>query len=242
MIGILEKIFIKYNYKTESIYENTIFAQMSNKEYYIAANYEGEEISNFFECDKTIKIIQSFKELKEREDDIKKNTSLFICINVGETGIEKFNDENRNFIYQIEEDEYYFRKYVILYSDKVIQNSPTFQPDDINLFEIISNQERMDKFEQNCFADEEFYLAMQLIIKLPFLTPMHTGDKYTTVEQTVSEVINRKNLIDIENRVKNFINDSDTDNISYFDLLENEMLNTLEDEDILSEFFEYFEV
>src|SRR5699024_8188652 len=115
-----DKIFEENLYASINIENDITFYNKSEVEYYFTAKYSQEEFLNFFEADKSNNIIEQFDKFKSKDSNIKKNTSLIIYLEVD--NIENFYIQNKGLIFKIEEDEYFFRKYVIIYTADSIKN------------------------------------------------------------------------------------------------------------------------
>ena len=79
---------------------------------------------DFFENDKTSQIIDKFERQSKisEHENIKKNTSLFILVEVDNLKEAFEDDKIQKSILLIEEDYYYFRKFVLLYTLKGISD------------------------------------------------------------------------------------------------------------------------
>lgn len=200
-------------------------------EHFILMDYDEISFLNFFKSELTDNVISQFQELKD--DKIKKNTSIFILLKVD--NLKDFYEQNINTIMKIEEDEYYFRKYVILYTEtslaavleynnakKLIEYISSEKDQEANMFEF---------FEKNMFFDESYFLAMQLVIKLPFISLPHAEQQYEPIETKINAVIEKKDLRGIQNNVdeiiKMFANNSSTLEISKKIMNENNIFKTL---------------
>ena len=82
-------------------------------EFFIFEHFEIDELKVFFKSEKLDHLISEFQKLDD--DKVKKNTSLFVLIKVD--NVQEAHKEYLNKIMAIEEDEYYFRKYVIFYTE-----------------------------------------------------------------------------------------------------------------------------
>jgi len=116
---------------------------------------------------------------------------------------EHFEKEYLNKIMAIEEDEYYFRKYVIFYTENGLSK---IKPNTQFLLDYIQsedseNKSLFDKFEENMFFDDAYFIAMQLIIKLPFISLPHSDNRFEVVEDRIKNRIERESLIDKEEQV-----------------------------------------
>ena len=71
-----------------------LYTNQLKSEYFIVSQYSQEELHNFFDDDKTSQVIKEFERLslKSEHENIKKNTSLFILVEVDNLK-EAFEDE-----------------------------------------------------------------------------------------------------------------------------------------------------
>ena len=136
--------------------------QEYNREDFKSSSEGGED---FFTCEQTNKLISCFEKLNDNK--IKKNTSLFVTIKVDE--LKQSYESLRSMIMKVEEDEYYFRKYVILYTEEGLSRLNSNIEDLLNYIQSTSPEGEylFDKFESDMFFDTSYFIAMQLIIKLP---------------------------------------------------------------------------
>ena len=187
-------------------------------EFFIFKQFEIDELKDFFKSDKLDSLISEFQKIDD--DKIKKNTSLFILINV--ENIQKVYKDYLNKILTIEEDEYYFRKYVIFYTKDGLSK---LEPDTQCLIDYIQSEKFFDEFEKNMFFDESYFIAMQLIIKLPFISLPHSNDHFETVEDRIESRIKTEELIVLEREVNAILNMFNDDNIG--EQLDDDMINCL---------------
>ena len=162
--------------------------------------------------------------MKSEHENIKKNTSLFILVEVDNLK-EAFEDEKfQRSILLIEEDYYYFRKFILLYTQKGISD---LQDKTIN--ETLYNylESNIDAFEEDMFFSESYFMAMEIGVKLPFFTPPKRNDSYQSIENQYQddkdELDNR--LLDFYTKVTDEIlseslKDISTDDENVSDLLQ----------------------
>jgi len=119
---------------------------------------------------------------------IEKNSSLIILVQCQNTTALAGLQQQILFL---EEDEYFFKKYVILYTPDSIANL-TATPILPDIRTKISNLVSFDDFAQHGFIDRlsEYLLIMQLFIKLPFLTLSFEETNFTTLEQKINSELN----------------------------------------------------
>lgn len=181
-------------------------------EFFLVEHFEIGEIQDFFKTEKLENLISQFQSIDIK---IRKNTSLFILIKVDD--IHKFYYQNLNKMVTIEEDEYYFRKYIIFYTEEGLKK---LNPDIQWLLQYIqendndSDEESLfDKFEENMFFDDSYFIAMQLIIKLPFISLPHSNDHFETIEDKIKIRIETAELVEQEQQVDQILGLFHDDNI-----------------------------
>ena len=201
--------------------ENPNLYLFGNKhEFFLIEQFCIGEIQNFFKTDKLENLISQFQKLDN--DKIKKNTALFVLIKVD--NIHQFYNQYLNTIVTIEEDEYYFRKYIIFYTQEGLKK---LNPDTKFLLQYVqdniddSDEENLfDKFEKNMFFDDSYFIAMQLIIKLPFISLPHSEDHFEMIEDIIKSRIETAELVEQEQQVNQILDLFNDDNI-------NEQLNDI---------------
>lgn len=234
MLDMLKKIYEEKKYNLEKVKEKIFFANQPNKEYFFISKYEEEELLNFYECEKTKIIIEQFQQYKDDKKDVKRNTSLIICVKVND--IKKFNTENKNLIFKIEEDEYFFRKYIVVYSEKSIEKIKDSQKIIQIIEEILSQNKKLEEFMEDNYRDEEFFVAMEITIKISFLSFKNKNEQFQPIDSLLEEELKSNNL----NKIFKIINEKLE--IEYIEekLKGNFLLNNEEDGEI-EKFFKIFE-
>lgn len=158
------------------------FFYKENQEYFIVSEYnqkkeDDNDINNFFKCKRTWDIVQYLDSFKTNNPTlvwIDKDTSLIILLK-----LERLADfeDLKNQIMKIEEDEYFFRKYIIIYDDKwekelqILDNNN--KSDKESLVTKLNKELLMvdlDAFRKNSFENSKWHLIIQLFVKLPFLS------------------------------------------------------------------------
>lgn len=191
------------------IMNDTITIFGNTYEFFILENFEIDEIEDFFKSEKLDRVISKFQELECEK--MKKNTSIFILIKVDK--IKEIYYQYLNKIISIEEDEYYFRKYVILYTEMgIIELEPNVQ-DILNYiqFEDSDGYRYFEKFENDMFFDDAYFIAMELMIKLPFINLPSSNDRFFTIEDKIKLQIKDKGLKEQEEQVKKILEKLDYD-------------------------------
>lgn len=241
MIEILRKIYEENDFQMKSLTDEILFSEKLKQEYYITARYKEEELDKFFVLDKTNVIIKKFEELSFEKSDIKKNTSLIIFIETH--SIEYFYNKYRNSLFRIEEDEYFFRKYVIVYSKDSIKNIKSDENINNQIHEILLTEDRMEEFQNKYYADEEFFVALQLIVNFPFFKFERKKKEFKSLVDEIDHEILSKNLKDTHDALKKFDEKFLADQTdSILNKLEDSFLSEESDDDVIEEFFKLFEV
>ena len=185
----------------------TIFG--NTHEFFILENFEKDEMDDFFKSEKLDSVIAKFQEFECEK--MKKNTSIFVLIKVDK--IEEIYYQYLNKIISIEEDEYYFRKYVVLYTEMGVSELEPNVQDILNYiqFEDSDGFRYFDKFENDMFFDDAYFIAMELMIKLPFINFPSSNDRFFTIEDKIKLQIEDKGLKEQEEQVKKILKKLDND-------------------------------
>ncbi|MCO4491228.1 hypothetical protein Si103_01870 [Streptococcus infantarius subsp. infantarius] len=228
MLNFIKQVLEKHDYQHIG---GSIELWSNNNEFFIIQDYDVEELQsscdimiNFFTCDKINQLIHEFEKIQDNR--IKKNTSLLIVVKV--ENLENEYYRLKNIVMRIEEDEYYFRKYVIFYTESGLEK---LEPCAQYLLDYIQDnggdlgESLFDKFENNMFFDDGYFIAMQLIIKLPFISLPHSDARFETIEDRIKSRMETLELVEQEQQVNEILNLFNNDNIG----------EQLEDSDILDE-------
>ena len=194
MLDVLKKIFIEYNFGIEDNIQAGFLALREETEYFFVVDYSEAELENFFECDKTDRLLEVLKKKAENYSDIRKNAS--VIINSKADNLERFFREHRNIIFKIEEDEFYFRKYIVVYTEDTYKQLALEKNVGKKINSILLSEEGIDEFQMNYFTNELYHVAMQLMVKLPFLTLKQITREYIPLNQILEEEIKKKGLND----------------------------------------------
>ena len=181
-------------------------------EFFLIEHFEIGEIQDFFKTEKLENLISQFQKV---DNKIQKNTSLFILIKVD--NIHEFYNLYLNKIVSIEEDEYYFRKYVIFYTEEGLVE---LKPSADSLLQYIQENDDnsdenslFDKFEKDMFFNDAYFIAMQLIIKLPFISLPHSDAHFETIEDRIKLRIEAEGLVEKEQQVSQILELFNSDKI-----------------------------
>lgn len=194
--AIINKIF------EESEFENREgYYSKDNNQFYLTLHLNETEFKSI-ENKNSIEEIPSYKELLEYFNElvqsgtstsIEKNTSLLIfvkCENIN--ALEEYKQQ----ILLLEEDQYFFKKYVILYTDCAIRN--------ININAILSDletklssNEDFKNYYTNGFIPEleEYLFVLQLYIKIPFISLPDFDNQFKTLDTKITESLGANHSI-----------------------------------------------
>lgn len=233
MYSILKQIFSEYDCQDIISDSGYNFYESRNREYFVTIEYSIEELKGFFEADKTDKLLEYFEEAQSERNDIKKNTTLYIYVETD--NIESFFNENKNIILKIEEDQYYFRKHIIVYTKEGISSIKDKKNISSQLNTLLMKENRINNFIQNYYEDEEYFIATQLVAKIPFLVIHHDQTPYELLSEKVNDEKEIVKLIEFTDWYSN------KGNVNYMEKLEKEILSESNDQEYLQEFFRKYE-
>lgn len=175
-----------------------LYTNQLKSEYFIVSQYSQEELHDFFENDKTSQIIDKFERQSKisEHENIKKNTSLFILVEVDNLKEAFEDDKIQKSILLIEEDYYYFRKFIILYTRNGLSDLRDKATNEAlyNYLEF-----NIDAFEEDMFFSESYFMAMEIGVKLPFFTLPKRNDIYQSIENQYQD-----NKDELDNRLLDF--------------------------------------
>ena len=218
--------FLQNNHFNQVDREFDFYTNSQNSEYFILSQYSPDELNNFFDDDKTSQVIKEFERVSliVEHENIKKNTSMFILVEVDDLK-EVFEDEKvQRSILLIEEDYYYFRKFIILYTQNGLLD---LRDKDTNEMLYTYLESNIDAFEDDMFFSESYFMAMEIGVKLPFFTLPKRSDIYQSIENQYQddkdELDNR--LLDFYTKVtgeklSESLKDISTDDDNISDLLQ----------------------
>ncbi|HEL0024051.1 hypothetical protein QLT07_04965 [Streptococcus equi subsp. zooepidemicus] len=200
--------FLQYNHFNQLDTDLDFYTNSQNSEYFIVSQYSQEELYNFFDDGKTSQVIKEFERLsvKSEHENIKKNTSLFILVEVDELK-GAFEDEKiQKSILLIEEDYYYFRKFVLLYTQDGLSDLRDKAANEA-LYNYLESH--IDDFEEDMFFNESYFMAMEIGVKLPFFTLHKRNDIYQSIENQYHD-----NKDELDDRLLDFYSKVSDENLS----------------------------
>lgn len=162
MHKILNKLLIEngFNETSKNIYN------LKNIDSLIISEYTESDIINFFESKVTKNVLDKYNGNIKENPSLRKNTSLLAYVKV--ENVKTSLAELKNIIFNIEEDEYYFRKFVFFYTEEMLDSIDTEKNIKKQLNTIVDKGD-IDRLREDCFTDLVYFFALQLFIKLPWL-------------------------------------------------------------------------
>lgn len=191
---MLKKIFEQSQIE-ESKHNDLVYYNYNNVAYYFTINIalsEFSQIKTFHDLttNESYKLFKTQFDALEKagiSNVIEKNSSLILLVQV-----EDMNELDRlqHNILMIEEDEYFFKKYVILHSNDAIKHL-NFE----NIHSKVNDIESFNSFSQSGYLKEleEYIFILQLFIKLPFLKLEFDTENFETLGQKISKSLEVKN-------------------------------------------------
>ncbi|WP_424348911.1 ABC-three component system middle component 1 [Latilactobacillus sp. 5-91] len=182
------------------------FYSKENDDYFKIDEYTEEELLNYFQTEVTKRSVENYKRMIEVKDSAKINSIQIILVKVDD--FELFFNSNKNQIMKIEEDPYYFRKYVLVYTQTSLDQIREYTLSELKQF--VLENDNYEKFEQDIFKMPEYFLAMECYIKFPFFNLPVREEKYLSLESLIIREVNEKkqNLVaERVNKIFEFIDD-----------------------------------
>lgn len=244
MINILKTIFLTNGYDVQDAFEEInqtgFIASISSekkRDYYFVIDVNISTVKDY-SIDKIIdKIVENYWNINllkkyNVESDYKKNTSLIISVKV-DSVFDEYKLSNK--IYDIEESPYFFKRYVILYTEqqkKLIENINVSQ-----YLKILSDKDKFRVYKKNKKGEDNFNnklkndvliydIISKFYIKIPFLVYDFDKDKGLPI---LAERLN-KALDDNQKKIRDNLIDIDSESNNYYELFNDILENPTEEE------------
>lgn len=255
MINILKNIFLNNGYDVQDAFSeiNQIgfigsISRLNKRDYYFVIDVDINTVKDY-SIDKIIdKIVENYWNINllkryNVESDYKKNTSLIISVKV-DSVFDEYKLSNK--IYDIEESPYFFKRYIILYTEQqkeLIQNIKSSQ-----YISILSDKEKFRAYKKNKKGEDNvndrfendvliYDIISKLYIKIPFLVYNFDEDERLPI---LADRIN-KALDSNQKKIRDNLIDIDIESDNYYELFNDILDNPTEEEieekynDILTE-------
>lgn len=203
----IQSIFSERRFEQARDLENIFFYHSptgGRSEYYVVDFISAADLQAY-DAERAHEVIMSNKNAFH---DVEKNSSLILCV--------EFNDlqnqyyQYKNAMLKIEEDEFWFKKYLLPYTDAAVQHFNMEAAIIPQLNELVLKETQFNAFRQNIFTGEAFFLAIQCFLKLPFLafTPVLSAD-FVTIEQTMQSQLSTWELSMLYEKITPFDNNAE---------------------------------
>ena len=201
MNEIIKKLFKEFEFKNSVATDDYCFFEKENNQYYftlelnISEIIQIQSIAQFEINDKYLLLKKHFDALKNEDSNtIEKNTSLILFIKC-----ESLNaiETTKQQILLIEEDEYFFKKYAVLYTENAIKKIDNTNEITKQLRNKVNVIENFDTYATNGISLEleEYVFIMQLFIKLPFLSLVYHAGGYSSLENKIQKGLGNDKLV-----------------------------------------------
>ncbi|QQF63130.1 hypothetical protein I9X38_01950 [Bacillus mojavensis] len=216
---IIQTLFIELGYdskdysfvdKEDTILENSFISRDLFRKNYFLVLFISDENKIRDIIKNQAKYFFLLKEFFGEDPDIDKNTSLLICIQT--------SNENNSLFLNIEEDAYYFKKYVLTYSNEQLTS---FITDYRGLIEekgikiamdkIVNDVQLFEDFKQNPDINGVYKLITKIFIKIPILrVPINEEKTVYSLSEVIEDSLKNKGLYDLKVRL-DFLRESKYD-------------------------------
>lgn len=193
MNEIVKRIFTESSHEENSTEDGITYFSYKDVAYYFLleleqAEFEGiRKFADLEDNEKYKKLRSNFDNLltKGESNTMEKNSSLIVMIKCDSLkGIETYQQQ----IFLLEEDEYFFKKYVIIYSEESIKDLKQVEPIIPSLQEKVNQEDKFEAYRNQGYKVEleEYLITLQLFIKLPFLKMAFKEDIFKSLERKIA--------------------------------------------------------
>lgn len=239
MEELIEIIFTENGFVESGRKDSVIFYKKQDeqkKEYYLVDFINPEDLSDFMNKEKANNIFELFEEQKKQGVDIEKNTSLLLCVRLN--NIKNDISAIKNDVLFIEEDDFWFKKYVITYSDGSVPDAPVTGTYLEYFNQFLLDNDTFREYKNDVYLNEKYFLVIQLFLKLPFLNvPINTENNFNTIEDILSQQLS---TIEMQFAV-NVISIEGLEDAEYWERLKSNCMANTDTDDLIKEFFDKFE-
>lgn len=183
---LIDSIFVESGFINEESSNIYFYRKNSTErvEYYLIVFISKEELEKFNQST-LLRVHELFQEKKKLLKDVSNNTSLIICVEFSSFVTDCIKYKNR--MLSIEEDDYWFKKYILPYTPNSAESLSESNNIVSYLNSIVSNETLFEEFTTQIFSNEQYFLTIQLFLKLPFLNiNINSEQKLDTIQQLLS--------------------------------------------------------
>jgi hypothetical protein len=172
-----------------------------DEEYYFLSEYGKDELGKYFSNSDRSQSFFNYLESSQKDyPNVKKNSSQIIFVEV-KSLVDDFK-KLKNQIYKIEEDEFFLKKYILLYTSKTIEGLKTLSINELQ--KRLYNLKSFDNFFSKGLADDidtEYFLLTQLFIKLPFIKLSEGKKEFEPLDEIINQQLSENKLEDFQRRL-----------------------------------------
>jgi len=238
MREIINSIFTTSSFRVVASIQDCIFFENpieGQRSYFLVVYLETAKLKGYLDSEYFEQVQSFFEEQKKIKADIDKNTSLLIIAKANE--LEQDFLANKNSILEIEEDEFWFKKYVLIYSDASVEGFGQGTEVLAELKTCVLNSTRFTAFKDSLFLDAEYFVAMQIFLKFPFLNvPISLNEQLLSIDNILQNNLSKSEISFLEL----LVGELDSFEEDYWDRLKDDSVKAIESEE-LKKFFTKFE-
>lgn len=238
MREIINSIFTESSFRAVARLQDCIFFENpleGQNSYFLVVYLETSNLKGYLDSEYFEQVQSFFEEQKKNKADIDKNTSLLIIAKANE--LEQDFLANKNSILEIEEDEFWFKKYVLIYSDTSVEGFGHGQEVLSELKACVLNSTRFTEFKDSLFLDAEYFVVMQIFLKFPFLNvPISLNEQFLSIDNILQNNLSESQISFLDL----LVGEVDAFEEDYWERLKDASVKAVESEE-LKTFFTKFE-
>jgi|SRR5699024_1075807 len=219
IVKMFRKVLENNNFQFEM--RDQLFFGKKKKEMFIFKIVKEDGIQDFFESEDYKNIISLYEREKSKESYLQHNTTLILIINSDQ--LSQVYKQSINEVLKIEENPHYFKKNVIFLNNDFANSLDLDKNIELQLERIITRKGGIDSFEKNFSDDTDYFIAIQIIIKLTFLNLNYITETFEDIKLKLKTAFAENPKI--------MINKSHYDEVKF--ALENNELHEILDNELL---------
>lgn len=191
MRNLIERLFLENNYTVRTISNgaNILASNKTKSNYYLSIFINDTDVQDL-DVGSLNDYFDEIKQLDEGyEPQMDKNLSMLICVKRSSLEIESSLNKK---IFDIEEDPYFFKKYVLTYTEsQEVLLSRSFTDSDIMtyLHSLLNNEEAFQYHKRSPYHETEYSLVSKLFIKLPILNLKIRNEELPSLTDTINNLL-----------------------------------------------------
>lgn len=234
MENLINKIFSECSFKKIASKGTAVFFAAETgdcPEYYIVDFLEMAHLRSFAE-NGHYDVMELFEEQKKADKEIGKNTSLILCAKAND--LKNEYDNHKNSILLIEENQYFFKRYVIAYTEQSVAAISDAELIVAKLQKDIVSNAAFQQYKEEPFRSEDYFLLMQLFLKIPFLNvPEPNATDYRPLEDLIGSKLSERQV-----QLRKAINENDIiHSVESWEQLRNAAVDVNSESAVLQELF-----